>query len=249
MFDITSIFDYTIIADNIGLYFDGLWITLQLVGMALVFGFMLAVPIGVLRSSRNPAVWGLPWVFIYFFRGTPLLVQIYILYYGFGQFEYIRESFLWPVLKEAYACALIGFTLNNAAYSAEIIRGAIVATPFGEVEAAKACGMSRLLLYRRIILPSAFRRALPMYGNEVIFMLHGSAIASVITIVDLLGAARIVNSDYYAPFEAYLTAGAFYLVVTFAIVFLFKWVEKHWHAYLRPREETATKAKTESATA
>src|SRR5690606_24669396 len=130
-------------------------------------------------------------------------------------------------------CALIAFTLNTCAYTTEILRGAIETTPHGEVEAARAFGMSRARIMRRIILPGAFRRALPAYGNEVIFMLHGSAIASVITIVDILGAARIVNSRYYTPYEAFLAAGAIYLCLTFVIVFVFRRLEFRLFAHLR----------------
>ena len=228
--------DYEAIINNLPLYFQGLWVTIQLVTMALAIGLCLSVPIALLASSKNIFTKALPQAFIYFFRGTPLLVQMFLIYYGFGQFEAIRESFLWPVFREAYWCALIAFSLNTAGYTAEILRGAIAQTAFGEIEAAKACGMSNATIYRRIILPSAFRRALPAYGNEVIFMLHGSALAGVITIVDLFGAARIVNSRYFVPFESFITAGLFYLVLTFTLVWLFKRLEHRWHAYLRPRE-------------
>jgi arginine/ornithine transport system permease protein len=173
--------------------------------------------------------------YIYFFRGTPLLVQMFLLYYGMGQFEAVRESVLWILFKEAYWCAITAFALNTAGYTAEILRGAIEQTPFGETEAAQACGMSKSTMYRRIILPGSFRRALPAYGNEVIFMLHGSALAGVITIVDLFGAAKIVNARYFVPFESFITAGFFYLCCTFCFVWFFKWVEKHWYAHLRPR--------------
>lgn len=228
---------FEVVLDNLGLYLEGLWTTLWLVAAALVLGLLLAVPLALARTSRNPGVNGPAWLFTYFFRGTPLLVQLFLIYYGAGQFAAIRESVLWPLLSEAWFCALLAFTLNTAAYTAEIIRGAVIATPTGEVEAARACGMSPALMYRRIILPSAFRRALPAYGNEVIFMLHGSAIASVVTIVDLTGAARIVNSRYYTPYEAFLTAAAFYLVLTFTIVWLFRLLERRWFAHLRPRSE------------
>ncbi len=231
--------DFAIIVENFPLFLEGLWTTVRLVSGALVCGLILAVPVALLRVSKNPLVYGLPWAYIYFFRGTPLLVQLFMIYHGLGQFEAIQQSFLWPVLKEAYWCALIAFTLNTGAYTAEILRGAIEQTPYGEVEAAKACGMSRALMLRRVILPGAFRRALPAYGNEVIFMLHGSAIASVITIVDLLGAGRIVNSRYFAPYESYITAGVLYLCITFLIVWGFKQWEKRWHAHLRPRETAA----------
>lgn len=227
--------DFSIIAENIGLYLEGLWTTVWLVALALAIGLALAVPLAVLHTSRNPLVWGPIFLYVYFFRGTPLLVQLFMIYYGAGQFEAVRESALWPLLSQAWFCALLAFTLNTAAYTTEILRGAIVATPHGEIEAARALGMSPWLTYRRIVLPSAFRRALPAYGNEVIFMLHGSAVASVITIVDLTGAARIVNSRYYSPYEAFLTVAAFYMALTFVIVWLFRQVERRWFAHLRPR--------------
>src|SRR3546814_568601 len=129
----------------------------------------------------------------------------------------------------------------------EIIRGAIAGTPYGEIEAARACGMSKLQTYRRVTLPSAFRRALPAYSNEVIFMLHGSAIASVITIIDLTGAARIIASRHYNPFEAFIAVGVFYFCITFALVGGFKLLEQHWFAHLRPREEPTAKRRTQPA--
>ena len=230
--------DLQVIVDNLPLYLSGLWVTVQLVFLALVCGLLLSVPIAVLAASRNAVVSSLPKIYIYCFRGTPLLVQLYLIYYGLAQFEAVRESFLWLVLREAYWCALLSFALNTAAYTGELLRGAIVNTAFGEIEAARSVGMSNLLVYRRIVLPSAFRRALPAYGNEVIFMLHGSALAGVITIVDLFGAARIVNSRYFVPFESFLAAGFFYLCLTFVIVWLFKRWERRWHAHLRPRDST-----------
>lgn len=228
--------DFTPVFENIHLYIEGAWVTAQLVFLALVAGLCIAVPVALLRTSRNPVVNTIPWLYTYFFRGTPLLVQLFMIYHGLGQFEAIQDSFLWPILREAYWCALIAFALNTGAYTAEILRGAIEQTPWGEVEAAKAVGMNKVTRYRRIVLPGAFRRALPAYGNEVIFMLHGSVVASVVTLVDILGAARIVNARYFSPWEAYITAGLFYLVLTFGIVFLFKQLEKRWHAHLRARE-------------
>jgi len=228
--------DIQVIIDNLPLYFQGLWVTVNLVFFSLVLGLCLALPIGLLATSKNSWVRMLPKAYIYFFRGTPLIVQMYMIYHGMGQFDAVRESFLWVIFTEAYACALIAFALNTAGYTAEILRGTIEQTAFGEIEAARACGMSKAVVYRRIILPSTFRRALPAYGNEVIFMLHGSALAGVITIVDLFGASRIVNARYYIPFESYITAGLFYLAVTFLIVWGFKKAEHYWHAHLRPRE-------------
>jgi arginine/ornithine transport system permease protein len=228
--------DIQVIIDNLPLYFQGLWTTILLVVSSLGIGLFLAVPIALLATAKKKWISFLPKAYIYFFRGTPLLVQMFMIYHGMGQFEIVHQSFLWTIFKEAYACALIAFALNTAGYTGEILRGTIEQTPFGEIEAAKACGMSVAMVYRRIILPSTFRRALPAYGNEVIFMLHGSALAGVITIVDLFGAAKIVNSRSFVPFESFLTAGFFYLCLTFLIVWGFKRVEHRFHAYLRPRE-------------
>ena len=227
--------DYNVILNNLPLYLNGLLVTIQLVLIALISGFGLAVPLALMAVSKNSILRYTAKSYIYFFRGTPLLVQMFLLYYGMGQFEAIRESVLWVLFREAYWCAIIAFALNTAGYTAEILRGAIEQTPFGEIEAANASGMSKSTLYRRIILPGSFRRALPAYGNEVIFMLHGSALAGVITIVDLFGAAKIVNSRYFVPFESFITAGFFYLCCTFCIIWFFKWVEKHWYVHLRPR--------------
>jgi arginine/ornithine transport system permease protein len=225
--------DFSIIVANLGLYLHGLWTTVWLVAASLALGLCLSVPLAVMRTSANPLVNWPVWAYTYFFRGTPLFVQLSLIYFGLGQFVVVQESFLWPLLKQAWFCALLAFVLNTAAYTTEILRGAIQVTPVGEIEAAKACGMSPMLMLRRIILPSAFRRALPAYGNEVIFMLHGSAVASVVTIVDLTGAARIVQSRYYTPYEAFITAGAFYMALTFGLVWLFRWLEHHLHAHLR----------------
>ncbi|MBF0378569.1 MAG: ABC transporter permease [Desulfamplus sp.] len=230
--------NFSIIAENIGIYFEGLNNTIQLVSLALVIGFVMAVPLAVIRTSKNLFFAAPVRAYIYFFRGTPLLVQMFMIYYGLGQFELLKSTFLWAYLKEAYFCALLAFTLNTAAYTTEILRGAIEGTNYGEIEAAKSVGMSRLKMMQRIILPSAFRRALPAYSNEVIFMLHGSSLASVITIIDITGAARIINSRYYTPYEAFLTAALFYLTLTFMIVFLFKKLEYRWYAHLR-RDDTA----------
>ena len=187
----------------------------------------------ILTNSTNPVLTLPIRAFIYFFRGTPLLIQMFLVYYGMGQFEWLKTTFLWEYFKEAHFCALLVFALNTGAYTTEIFRGSIVNTPRGEIEAAKAAGMSRLLMLRRIILPSAFRRALPAYGNEIIFMLHGTALASVITIVDITGAARIVNSRFYSPYEAFVTAGLLYMAITFSLVWVLRKLEHRWLAHLQ----------------
>jgi len=236
--------DFGPIFENYPLFLEGFVNTVKLVFFALVIGLSMAIPLAVMRTSSNPLVNGPVWAFTYFFRGTPLLVQTFLIYYGLGQWQLMIDlSREWTFLRDAYWYALFAFTLNTAAYTTEIIRGAIEGTPYGEIEAARACGMAKYQIYRRVILPSAFRRALPAYSNEVIFMLHGSVIASVITIVDLLGAARIINSRYLAPYEAFRSVAAIYLCLTFAIVGAFRLLENHWFAHLRPREEAAGKGK------
>lgn len=236
--------DFSIILENIPIYLEGFKNTVILVSISLFLGLLLAVPLAVFRNSGNLVVQAPIRAFVYFFRGTPLLVQMFLVYYGFGQFELLRNSFLWPAFQQAYFCALFTFTLNTAAYTTEIIRGAIKATPHGEIEAAMAAGMSKALMFRRIILPSAFRRALPAYSNEIIFMLHGSALASVITIIDITGAARIVNSRYYSPYEAFLTAAVLYMSLTFLIVYLIKKLEVRWFAHLQPQSNTSAGIET-----
>lgn len=222
--------DFSIIINEFSFYLQGLWTTLWLVAAALLFGLFIAIPAGILRLSENVFIKGPIWFYMYFFRGTPLLIQLFIIYYGAAQFELLRESWLWEYLQEAWFCALLAFTLNTGAYTAEIVRGVISTMPKGELEAAKAYGMSRWQTLRRITLPNSLRRALPAYSNEVIFMIHGSAIAGVVTIVDITGAARVVNARYYAPFEAYFAAALLYMCLTFSVIFIFrKWEKGYLH--------------------
>ena len=228
--------DFYLIAQHYDLFLRGLGNTVALVVLSLVIGGTLSIPLAIARANRQPVANQIIWAYVYVFRGTPLLVQTYLIYYGLGQFEAIRDSFLWPFLREAWWCALIAFTLNTAAYTTEIFRGVIEATPWGEIEAAKACGMSPATRMRRIILPSAFRRALPAYSNEVIFMLHGSVVASTVTIVDVLGAGRTLNAKYYLAYEGFIAAAVIYMVIVFFVSRGFKLWEKRWHAHLRQRE-------------
>lgn len=228
--------DFSLIFDNIDYLVTGVINTLVLVALSLLFGGLISIPLAVLRADRHPVFSPMIWCYTYFFRGTPLLIQTFLIYYGLGQFEVIRDSFAWPVLQQAWWCALIAFSLNSAAYTTEIFRGAIESVPFGEVEAARATGMTRIMTLRRIILPSAFRRCLPAYSNEVIFMLHGSVVASTITVIDILGAGRVINGKYYVYREGFFAAAVLYLILVFAISRGFKVWEHHWHAHLRPRK-------------
>ncbi len=228
--------DFVIIAQHWDMFLTGVGYTLLIVVVSLVVGGALSLPLAVARAYRTPIVNQIIWGYVYVFRGTPLLVQLYLIYYGLGQFEAVRDSFLWPVLKDPLWCTLISFVLNTAAYTTEIFRGAIEAIPYGEVEAAKACGMSNWLRTTRIVLPNALRRALPAYSNEIIFMVHGSVVASTVTIVDILGAGRILNAKYYLAYEGFLAAAVLYMILVLFITRGFKLWEKHWHAHLRPRE-------------
>lgn len=230
------IFDYTVIYENLPLYFSGVLVTLKLLAISLAVGLLVAVPLALMRVSKQPMVNFPAWLYTYVIRGTPMLVQLFLIYYGLAQFEAVRASWLWPYLSNATFCACLAFAINTSAYTAEILAGSLKATPNGEIEAAKAIGMSRAKLYRRILLPSALRRALPQYSNEVIMMLHTTSLASIVTLVDITGAARTVNSQYYLPFEAFITAGLFYLCLTFILVRLFKLAERRWLAYLAPRK-------------
>ncbi|AYN95181.1 MULTISPECIES: ABC transporter permease [Pseudomonas] len=230
------IFDYNVIWENLPLYFNGLLVTLKLLAVSLVIGLAAAIPLAFMRVSKRILINFPAWLYTYVIRGTPGLVQLFLIYYGLAQFEVIRESWLWPWLSNATFCACLAFAINTSAYTAEIIAGSLKATPHGEIEAAQAMGMSRSLMYRRIVLPSALRRALPQYSNEVIMMLQTTSLASIVTLVDITGAARTVNSQFYLPFEAYVTAGVFYLALTFILVRLFKLAERHWLAYLAPRK-------------
>jgi arginine/ornithine transport system permease protein len=215
-------------------YWNGLVNTVHLVFLSLLIGLVIALPLAILRTVRNPFVSGPIWVYTYLFRGTPLLIQLYIIYYGVAQIPGIQETFWWTVFREPFYPALLAFTLNTAAYTTEIVRGAIIATPMGEIEAAKAYGMSWMLRMRRIILPNAARRAVQAYSNEVIFMLHASAIASVVTMVDLTGAARNIYARTYAPFDAFIFVALIYLMLTFILVFVFRKLENHLLRHQRP---------------
>lgn len=218
-------------------YWGGLVTTVQLVFLSLVIGLVMAIPLAVLRTVRTPFISGPVWLYTYIFRGTPLLIQLYIIYYGIGQIEGIQATFWWELFRDPFYPALLAFTLNTAAYTTEILRGALMATPQGEVEAAKAYGMPWLLRMRRIILPSAFRRAIQAYSNEVIFMLHASAIASLVTIVDLTGAARNIYSRFYAPFEAFIAVALIYMALTLLIVYAFRRLERHLLKHQRPVDQ------------
>jgi len=226
---------------TLALYGEGVVTSLRLLLSCLVIGGILAVAMALGLTGPVPWLRRLIGAYTFCVRGTPLLIQVYLIYYGLAQLEWVQARWdtLWPWtwFKQPYFCALVAFALNNAAYTAEMVAGAIRETPIGEIEAAQAMGMSRGTLMRRIVLPSALRRTLPAYSNEVIMMLHSTSLASTVpSLLDVTAAASRVYSDYYLPFEAYLAAAAVYLCLTFTLVVVFKWTERRFLAHLRPRQ-------------
>lgn len=205
---------------------EGTLLTLELVGIAVVVGLFFAIPLGLARASRHWYIRALPYSYIFFFRGTPLLLQLFLVYYGLSQFQVVRDSSLWPYLREPYWCALITMTMHTAAYIAEILRGAIQAVPPGEVEAARALGMSKRQALQHIILPRAIRIGLPAYGNEVILMLKASAVVYTVTLLDIMGVVRTLNARTYQYEMFFMVAGMIYLVITLVFTQLFKLVER-----------------------
>lgn len=225
--------NWQVIFDHIPDLLGGAVITIKLVLISGVIGLLLGLILALLRLSKNWLIQALPFAYIFFFRGTPLLVQIFLIYYGLGQFEAVRQSWLWdPVLSQAYWCAIIAFTLNTSAYTAEIIRGAIQAIPSGELEAADAIGLSKWQKLTRITLPRAFGIVLPAYSNEVIFMLKGSALASTIALMDITGVARTISSRTYTIMELYFAAGVIYLLLTWVVLLVFRLLEKRLNRYM-----------------
>lgn len=213
----------------------GAVVTVEVTAVSLLLGCLLGLLVGIGRlNPKRRVIYAACTAYLAAIRGTPLLVQLFLLYYGLAQFEAVRDSLLWPWLRSAWFCAVAAFAINTCAYTTEILHGAIKAVPHGEVEAARAYGMSRWTTFRRIVLPSACRRALPAYSNEVVLMLHGTALASVVTLHDLTGVAREVNSIHYLPFEAFITAALCYLAITVVLVAAFHAAERRWLQPLAP---------------
>jgi len=215
----------------------GAGLTINLVAVSGLIGLCIAIPMAALRTSRRPIFWVPAYAYIFFFRGTPLMVQLFLIYYGLGQFDVVTNSFLWPVLREAYWCAVISFALNTGAYTAEILRGGIEAVPLGEVEAARASGMSRFQVYRYVVIPRAFRIAFPAYGNEIILMIKSSAIVSLVTLFDLMGMARQIFSRTFA-IEIFLYAALIYLILSYVLVHLWGWIERRLNRHLLAAPES-----------
>ncbi|ARQ77157.1 histidine ABC transporter permease HisM [Pseudomonas fragi] len=219
-----------------GYQLSGVAMTLWLLVASIAIGGTLAVPLAVARVSSNPLLRMPVWFYTYVFRGTPLYIQLLILYTGIYSLQVVRDQpTLDAFFREGMNCTLLAFALNTCAYTTEIFAGAIRATPYGEIEAGRAYGMSTFTLYRRIILPSALRRSLPYYSNEVILMLHSTTLAFTATVPDLLKVARDVNSATYSSFEAFGLAAVLYALMVFTLVWLFRRCEVRWLAFLQPQ--------------
>ena len=201
-------------------------VTLKLLSLSLFFGLIIGLIFSVMRLSKNKFISTFSYGFSYFFRGTPLLVQIFIIYFGLGQIEYLRSTFLWSILKEPYWCAIIAFSLNTGAYTSEILRSAFQTIKIGFVEAGKGLGLSKKIIFYKIQIPIAIKQSLPAYGNEIILMLKGTSLASTVTLMDLTGVAKYIISTTFKPIEVFIVAGSIYLSLTFIVYNFIKFAEK-----------------------
>jgi octopine/nopaline transport system permease protein len=203
-------------------------ITLKLLSVSLIVGMFLGLFFAILRMSKNIFINQFAYGYSYIFRGTPLLVQIFIIYFGLGQIEYLRSTFLWVILKEPYWCAIIAFALNTGAYTSEILRSAFQTVKPGIIEAGKSLGISSKIIFYKIQIPIAIRQSLPAYGNEIILMMKGTSLASTVTLMDLTGVAKYIISTTFKPIEVFIVAGGIYLFMTFLIHSLIKYLEKKY---------------------
>ena len=203
-------------------------ITLKLLSVSIILGLFIGLLFAILRIKNNPILEKFAYIYSYIFRGTPLLVQIFIIYYGFGQVEFIRESFLWVILKEPYWCAIIAFALNTGAYTSEILRSAFQTIKPGFIEAGKSLGISNKIIFYKVQIPIAIRQSLPAYGNEIILMLKGTSLASTVTLMDITGVAKYIISTTFKPIEVFIIAGSIYLCMTFIIHNFIKVMEKKY---------------------
>ena len=203
-------------------------VTLKLLSLSLIFGLILGLFFAILRLNKNIFLNKFSYFYSYVFRGTPLLVQIFIIYFGLGQIEFLRSSVLWIILKEPYWCAIIAFSLNTGAYTSEILRSAFETINKGFLEAGDSLGISKKIIFYKIQIPIAIRQSLPAYGNEIILMLKGTSLASTVTLMDLTGVAKYIISTTFKPIEVFIVAGGIYLFMTFIIHNAIKFLEKKY---------------------
>jgi His/Glu/Gln/Arg/opine family amino acid ABC transporter permease subunit len=231
-------FDFSLILSSLPQIAAGLGITLKLMAYSTVIGLVLAVLILLMRISGR---WFFTWPamgYIYFLRGTPILVQIFIIYYGLPQLDFIRDSVLWPVLREPFGCCVVALSLNSSAYISEILRGGVLGVDKGVNEAARALGLSAPQRFIYVVTPIAVRLALPAYSNEFISMMKATALASTVTLLDITGVARTIVANTFAPFEIFIAAALIYLVMAWAFQVGFGKLEDYLGKYMK-REASA----------
>ena len=226
-------FDVYLIVESLPLMLEGIGVTLELLAVSAFLGLLLAIALLLMRLSGR---WYLDWpaqVYIYVFRGTPILVQIFIVYYGFPQFEFIRDSVFWPILREPTGCAIVALSLNTGAYVSEILRGGVKGVGKGLLEAGSALGMSARQKFIYITTPIAVRLALPAYSNDVVSLLKSTALASTITIADMTGIARTIVAETYAPYEIFISMAIIYMAFTWVLQKSFGRIEGYLGRYAK----------------
>ena len=220
--------DLELMASSFPKLLNATLVTLKLLSLSVIFGLILGLFFAILRLNKNIFLNKFSYFYSYVFRGTPLLVQIFIIYFGLGQLEFLRSSFLWIILKEPYWCAIIAFSLNTGAYTSEILRSAFETINKGFIEAGDSLGISKKIIFYKIQIPIAIRQSLPAYGNEIILMLKGTSLASTVTLMDLTGVAKYIISTTFKPIEVFIVAGGIYLFMTFIIHNFIRYLEKKY---------------------
>ena len=220
--------DFELMIDSFPKLLNATVITLKLLSASLFFGLFIGLLFAILRMNKNPIINKFAYGYSYVFRGTPLLVQIFIIYYGLGQIEYFRSTVLWVIFKEPYWCAIIAFALNTGAYTSEILRSAFQTIKPGFIEAGKSLGISSRIIFYKIQIPIAIKQSLPAYGNEIILMLKGTSLASTVTLMDLTGVAKYIISTTFKPIEVFIVAGSIYLFMTYLVHNFIKFFEKRY---------------------
>ena len=220
--------DFELMINSLPKLLNAAVITLKLLSVSLIIGLFIGLFFAILRLNKNIFINRFAYGYSYVFRGTPLLVQIFIIYFGLGQIEYLRSTVLWVILKEPYWCAIIAFALNTGAYTSEILRSAFQTIKPGIIEAGKSLGISNKVIFYKIQIPIAIRQSLPAYGNEIILMMKGTSLASTVTIMDLTGVAKYIISTTFKPIEVFIVAGGIYLFMTFIIHNVIKFLEKKY---------------------
>tara|TARA_B100000767_G_scaffold195624_1_gene182650 strand:+ start:1242 stop:1916 length:675 start_codon:yes stop_codon:yes gene_type:complete len=220
--------NYNLIYESFFQILKGLSTSLEIILLSLMFGLMFSIVIVIMRLSKNMLLNTFSRSFVFIIRGTPLLVQIYFIYYGLAQFPAVRDSIVWIVLKEPFWCGVLALTINTAAYTSEIIRSGLNSIIKGQIESATAFGMTKFMAFKRILLPQAIRQSIPAYSNEIILMIKASSLVSIITIMEMTGIARKIISKTFAPIEVFIAAGIIYLILNYLVTEIFKKIEKKY---------------------